>query len=82
MAAELYCGDRGGRDGVEGGDETVGDGDVSEETCIEEGYYPWYAGMRRSAFVDDYLFAISNLGVTASHVDDPADVLAEIPFLY
>ena len=41
--------------------------------------YPWFARMRRSAFIDDYLYAFSDVGVTASHRDTLDQPVAVIP---
>jgi uncharacterized secreted protein with C-terminal beta-propeller domain len=39
----------------------------------------WFARMRRAAFIDDYLFAFSNLGVTVSHNNDLDTPVSTIP---
>jgi hypothetical protein len=48
------------------------------ESCgWDDGWWTW---MRRSAFFDDVIFAISDVGVTASPIDDPDAVLSEVRF--
>jgi hypothetical protein len=42
--------------------------------------YPWYAWMRRAVFVDDFVYAISNLGVTSSAIEAPGEILSDIGF--
>lgn len=51
-----------------------GEGDCAEWT------FPWYVNMRRSTFIDDYLLAISDQGVTASAISDLDEVLATVEF--
>jgi uncharacterized secreted protein with C-terminal beta-propeller domain len=36
--------------------------------------------MRRSVYVEDFLFSLSNVGLKASVLRDPADVVAAVPF--
>ncbi|MBN1947358.1 MAG: beta-propeller domain-containing protein [Bradymonadales bacterium] len=64
LAEETYCGP---------------DGSYSESDC-DSWYYPWYVQMRRSVFVEDYLFAISSLGVSSNSILDWDTILAIIPF--
>lgn len=40
--------------------------------------YGWYAWMRRSAFVEDYLFALSDTALTASPISDLASPVSEV----
>lgn len=56
--------------GLEGAPE----GDCAEWT------FPWYVNMRRSTFIDDYLLAISDQGVTASAISDLDEILATVGF--
>jgi len=41
--------------------------------------YPWFAHMRRSLFIEDVLYAFSNVGVTVSSVDALDEPLVTIP---
>lgn len=51
---------------------------AEDEDCgWDEGWWTW---MRRSAFFDDVVFAISDVGVTASPIDDPDTILSEVRF--
>ena len=52
--------------------------DPNVDAACDAFAYPWYAHMRRAAFIGDYLYAFSNVGVTASHrdtIDTPAAVI-------
>ena len=40
----------------------------------------WYVQMRRSVFMDDYVYAISSMGVSSSLIEDASDILATINF--
>lgn len=42
--------------------------------------YEWWVQMRRSYFADEYLYAISDRGVTASSIDAIGEVLAEVRY--
>jgi len=56
--------------------DRIGEEDI--EACgWDDGWWTW---MRRSAFFDDVLFAISDVGVTASPIDDPDAILSEVRF--
>jgi uncharacterized secreted protein with C-terminal beta-propeller domain len=43
----------------------------------EWGSWPW---LRRSVYIEDALYSVSNLGVKVNRLLDPAVVLAEVPF--
>lgn len=49
--------------------------------CYDEwDSYCWSPPIRRSAFIDDFLFAISDAGISASGVDSIEDLLATVVF--
>lgn len=54
--------------------------DAPEEGDCESWDFPWYVNMRRSTFIDNYLLAISDQGVTASSIDSLSEVLATVGF--
>lgn len=49
----------------------------SDSTCAASEYY-WYSWMQRSTFIDGYLYAISNLGLSVSSVENLEETLAEV----
>lgn len=50
------------------------------ENCIDtDEYYYWVPQMRRSAFIDDYLFAISQQGFSVSAIDELDQFLFSMP---
>lgn len=61
-------------------DRYCGEGSREGGFSCESYDYPWWVSMRRAAFIDNYLFAISNLGVTVSNIDSLSTVDAEISF--
>lgn len=67
MAADRYCGDI---------DET----DPEPVEACSSWDYPWWVNMRRSVFADNVLYAISDMGVTASTVDALDEVVAEVRY--
>ncbi|MFT6400250.1 MAG: putative secreted protein with C-terminal beta-propeller domain [Bradymonadia bacterium] len=67
MAHDSYCGDA---------DET----DPEPVEACSSWDYPWWVNMRRSVFIDDALFAISDMGVTASDLSALDEPMAEIRF--
>ena len=67
MAHDRYCGD------------FPEDDPEASEAC--DGWdYPWWVEMQRSRFIEDYLFAISDQGVTSSTIEGLDDVLAEVRY--
>ena len=67
MAHDRYCGD-------------IDESDPEPVEACSSWDYAWWTNMRRSVFVDDSLFAISDMGITASGIDSLDDVLAEVRF--
>ena len=67
MAHDRYCGD-------------IDESDPEPVEACSSWDYAWWTNMRRSVFVDDSLFAISDMGVTASSIDALDEVLAEVRF--
>ena len=67
MARERYCGD-------------IDESDPEPVEACGSWDYPWWTNMRRSVFADDWLFAISDMGVTSSAISSLDDVLAEVRF--
>ena len=54
--------------------------DPDRWTTACDGYlYPWYAHMRRSLFIEDVLYAFSNVGVTVSTLDALDEPIVTIP---
>jgi len=51
--------------------------DHSDFASDRWGSWPW---LRRSVYIEDALFSVSNLGVKVNELLDPALVLAEVPF--
>ena len=49
-----------------------------EGGCDEFHRYNWHAGMRRSIYIEDNLYSISNVGLKVSPLDDPAASFAEV----
>jgi uncharacterized secreted protein with C-terminal beta-propeller domain len=67
MARDRYCGD-------------IDTSDPEPVEACSSWDYPWWVQVRRSVFMDDYLFAISNQGVTSSAIEALDEVLAEVRF--
>lgn len=67
MAIDRYC-----------GDTRVGDPEV--DMACAEWSYPWWVQMRRSVFIEDFLYAISDFGLTVSATDALDEVLAEVRY--
>ena len=67
MSHDRYCDD-------------IDDSDPEPVEACADYSYSWWVNMRRSIFADDYLYAISDMGVTASSLDALDDVLAEVRF--
>ena len=42
--------------------------------------YYWYASLRRSIYIEDNLFSISNYGLKVNDLYDPAEELTELLF--
>lgn len=57
--------------------ETRGDPEVDLACQLWE--FPWMARMRRTVFLEDWLFAFSDVGVTVSHVRSLDEPVVEIP---
>ncbi len=68
LAEDLYCDDEG-----------IADEPWREDECANY-TYAWYTNMRRSVFIEDWFFAISDLGMTVSTIDDISSALATIPW--
>jgi hypothetical protein len=67
MAHDRYCGD-------------IDESDPEPVEACSSWDYAWWTNMRRSVFIDDALFAISEMGVTASDIGALDEVLAEVRF--
>lgn len=61
---------------AEAGIEELGAVDHSELVDEESSSWGWCDQVRRSIFIEDYVFAVSNLGVQVVRLDDPATTLA------
>ena len=48
-----------------------------EEVCSDWG---WYASVRRSVYIEDNLFSISNYGIKVNDLNNPADEIARTLF--
>lgn len=55
------------------------DSDYSSVECDEYGY-PWWVQMRRAVFIEDYLYAISSLGMTVSASEAYETPIVSLPF--
>jgi hypothetical protein len=53
--------------------------DPTVDTACDGYLYPWYAHMRRSLFIEDVLYAFSNVGVTVSTLDALDEPIVTIP---
>lgn len=60
----------------EAGIESVGSVDHAAFVGEEAAGWGWCDQVRRSIFIDDYVFAVSNLGVQVVRLDDPSLTLA------
>ncbi len=59
----------------------VSHGDMVVSDCLDCGWeYHWWVNVRRSIFMDDYLFSISDVGVKVNDLEDPATEHAQIVF--
>ena len=67
MARDRYCGD-------------IDESDPEPVEACASWDYPWWTNMRRSVFADDWLFAISDMGVTSSAITALDEVMAEVRF--
>ncbi len=67
MAHDRYCGD-------------IDESDPEPVESCSSWDYPWWVNMRRSVFIDEALFAISDMGVTASDLSELSEPMAEIRF--
>lgn len=65
LVADRYCGDI---------------HDSEQEYVCESGEMAYYVNMRRSVFMDDYVYAISSLGVTLSAIESPEDLVQSFPY--
>lgn len=54
-------------------------GDPARAADCDAWLYPWFAEMRRSIFIEDVLYAFSDVGVTASRLDAIGEPVATIP---
>ncbi len=48
------------------------------EYCQDFYEYNWYAQMRRSVYIEDYLYSLSGIGLKVSMLDDPDAELANV----
>lgn len=55
-------------------------GDEEQDWACENWEFPWWVNMRRSGFIDDYLLAYSDQGVTASAISDLDGILSTVAF--
>jgi len=63
---------------------------VEESECLYEKWYDyeddvcddwyWYASLRRSVYIEDNLFSISNYGIKVNELMDPSSEIAEVLF--
>ena len=60
--------------------ETSSVEDEELETACESWEFPWWVNMRRSGFIDDYLLAYSDQGVTASAIADLDEILSVVAY--
>lgn len=51
----------------------------AEWSYCQDGYY-WYAEVRRTRYIDDYLYTISNYGVKVNELYDPSIQVGEVLF--
>lgn len=59
---------------------TSGVEDAELEIACESWEFPWWVNMRRSGFIDDYLLAYSDQGVTASAIADLDEILSVVAY--
>ena len=52
--------------------------DTDRAYCSDFYEYNWYASMRRSIYIEDYLFSLSHVGLKVSLLDDPAAEMAAV----
>lgn len=50
----------------------------SGEACDDDAY--WYAGLRRSVVMEDWLYSVSDYGVKVTALRDPSDIVATARF--
>ncbi len=78
LVSDSACdtGNGGGGEVVEGSE---GEGDVASDDTSEP-YCYWYAWMRRSVYVEDNLFSISDYGMKVNDLDEPEIEHARVVF--